>query len=247
MTSNTIPQTIKSGESYILYDASLLTRPSLDLFNPQWLAQHGKISRAGNGRGEAWFVDMNQHHWVLRHYMRGGMVARFNRYHYLGWNLKTTRAWKEWRLLQAMHDKGLTVPRPVAACVTWQTGRLSGLYQAWLIIEKIPGAKTLAEILATTPASNDIWQSVGQCIRCFHNENIFHADLNANNILLDEHNTVFLIDFDRGEFRLDGSWKQSNLERLLRSLNKLQNIHTNFYFTKDNWQTLIQAYQENIS
>ena len=107
--------------------------------------------------------------------------------------------------------------------------------------------KTLAEILATTPVSDDIWQAVGQCIQHFHNENIFHADLNANNILLDEHNTVFLIDFDRGEFRRDGSWKQSNLERLLRSLNKLQNIHTHFYFTQDNWQTLMQAYQENIS
>ena len=76
---------------------------------------------------------------------------------------------------------------------------------------------------------------------------IFHADLNANNILLNEHNEIILIDFDRGEFRQDGNWKQANLERLLRSLNKLQNIHTNFYFTKDNWQTLLQAYQEKTS
>ncbi|HEY9051414.1 MAG TPA: 3-deoxy-D-manno-octulosonic acid kinase [Gammaproteobacteria bacterium] len=247
MASNADPKTLKYGQSHILYDASLIAKPSVDLFNTEWLTQHGSISKAGNGRGEAWFVDFDQHHWVLRHYMRGGMVARFSTYHYIGWNLQATRAWKEWRLLHAMHDKGLAVPRPVAACVKWNTSRIGGLYQAWLLIEKINGAKTLADILATTPAADDIWQAVGKCIRRFHNENIFHADLNANNILLDEHNTVFLIDFDRGEFRQDGNWKQTNLERLLRSLNKLQNIHKTFYFTQDNWQTLLQAYQENIS
>lgn len=241
------PQTLKYDGHYILYDASLITSPSADLFDPTWLAQHGTISKAGNGRGEAWFVDLNQHHWVLRHYMRGGMVARFNTYHYLGWQLQTSRAWKEWQLLQIMQDKGLPVPRPVAACISWQPVRLTGLYQAWLIVEAIAGTSTLANIIATTPARDNIWHAIGKCIRRFHDQNVYHADLNANNILLDSNDSVFLIDFDRGEFRQDGQWKQANLQRLLRSLNKLQNMHQNFHFTVDNWQTLLKAYQEKMS
>ncbi|TNF38289.1 MAG: 3-deoxy-D-manno-octulosonic acid kinase [Gammaproteobacteria bacterium] len=245
MSSRADPQILAYDGGYILYDASLIAKPSNDLFNPTWLSQHGSIRRAGNGRGEAWFVTHDQQHWVLRHYLRGGMVARFNRDHYLGWRLKTTRAWKEWHLLQHMHDIGLPVPRPVAASVHWPFTRSSGLYQAWLLVEQIPDSSTLASHLIDSHLDDNIWQTIGQCLRRFHEHNIYHADLNANNILLDKNRKIYLIDFDRGAIKKHGPWKQQNLARLLRSLHKLQYKHEAFHFTQHNWHSLMQAYQAN--
>lgn len=50
-----------------------------------------------------------------------------------------------------------------------------------------------------------------------------HRDLNASNILLVE-GCTYLIDFDKGRLvghRSKASWKQKNLRRLRRSLDKL--------------------------
>ena len=55
----------------------------------------------------------------------------------------------------------------------------------------------------------------------FHRAGLDHADLNAHNILLDAAGNPWLIDFDRSRRRADGSWRQSNLDRLARSLAKL--------------------------
>ncbi|MFA0229768.1 lipopolysaccharide kinase InaA family protein, partial [Vibrio sp. 10N.261.45.A7] len=53
-----------------------------------------------------------------------------------------------------------------------------------------------------------------------------HTDLNIHNILIDENNTVWIIDFDKCYQQLGNSWKQGNLDRLKRSfikeLNKRQ-------------------------
>ena len=55
-----------------------------------------------------------------------------------------------------------------------------------------------------------------------HHAGVEHADLNANNLLVDPLGRVWIIDFDRGVRRTpESGWREANLRRLARSLAKL--------------------------
>jgi 3-deoxy-D-manno-octulosonic acid kinase len=236
------PQIVYKNKSYIIYDASIITDPQPDLFDPLWLEQHADVTHNTQGRGAAWLIDYQQYHWVLRQYKRGGLIARWNKEHYLGWSIKKTRAWKEWHLLNTLYALGLSVPQPVAAQVSWPLGKATGFYKAAILLNKISDAKTLAEKIQKKELDSETWNKVGQCIRLFHNQGVYHADLNANNILFDGHEKIYLIDFDRGCIKQTGAWKNENIKRLRRSLMKLKNNHSSFYFTEDNWSELVLGY-----
>ena len=52
-----------------------------------------------------------------------------------------------------------------------------------------------------------------------------------------------MIDFDRGRLRQSSQeWQQANLDRLKRSLLKLQSHAESFYFTESDWQKLLVGY-----
>ena len=207
-------RTQRSGDAIILYDDALLDHADAVLFTPPTAAASTPI--VIGGRGSAWILERGGEQWVLRHYRRGGLPGRFIRDLYLWTGLEATRAWREWRLTDSLYKVGLPVPQPVAARVV----REGVLYRADLITRRIPGARSLAEVL-TTPT--DIpWEAMGRCVRRFHDAGVRHADLNAHNILLAADGKVFLIDFDRGaRVAPDVRWQQGNLARLQRSLCKL--------------------------
>ena len=48
------------------------------LFDPQFWAARGDSPPVGAGRGAAWFIASGPEHWVLRHYRRGGFMARIS-------------------------------------------------------------------------------------------------------------------------------------------------------------------------
>jgi 3-deoxy-D-manno-octulosonic acid kinase len=55
-----------------------------------------------------------------------------------------------------------------------------------------------------------------------HRAGVWHADLNAFNLLLDEQGDAWLIDFDRGRYgAVAPNERRSNLLRLRRSLDKV--------------------------
>ena len=60
--------------------------------------------------------------------------------------------------------------------------------------------------------------------------------------MLDEHNKVWLIDFDKCAIHASNNWKQANVKRLLRSLHKEQDKQPTFYFNEQDWQTLMASY-----
>jgi len=240
---------IQQNKSHILYDASVISKPSEHLFDPEWLRKEASIQPIGHaeivmGRGAAWFVDFENQQWVLRHYQRGGMVARWNKELYAGISLSATRAWKEWHLLNELFTQGFPVPQPIAACVSWPYSRGAGLYKAAIIIKKIPGAITLAEKCQQQNSDSSTWKKVGECIQKFHAHSVYHADLNANNILFDENNNIYLIDFDKGSIKSGEAWKPENLNRLNRSLVKLQGLHESFKFSNEDWTALMEAYSQ---
>ena len=70
-------------------------------------------------------------------------------------------------------------------------------------------------------ATDEDWAVAGRCIRRFHDAGVRHADLNANNIMLDGRGGAWLLDFDRGRVQRPGPWREQVLARLARSLEKI--------------------------
>ncbi|WP_163577094.1 3-deoxy-D-manno-octulosonic acid kinase [Halomonas faecis] len=219
--------TYRTRKSVILYDADSVcdadSAPQLGpaLLDPDAWRQHGLVVGEAPGRGASLFLDAGEEQWVLRPYRRGGMIARLSERRYVWAGLERTRAFREFRLTADLYAQGLPVPRPVAAGVT----RYGLTYEAALITVRIPGARTLADLLIADEADDDLLQRVGATIRRFHDAGLDHVDLNARNLLVDQENKVWMIDLDRCRLQPPGSWQQANLERLHRSLVKFRNTH----------------------
>jgi len=230
---------VKKDNRYILYDADCVENPELLGFDADYWASQDAIMGFAEGRGTTFFIQYADKDCVLRHYRRGGMIARVSLDQYFWTGLRRTRAWREWHLLAQMQEMGLPVPQPVAV----QVVRHGMLYSADIMTRRIPHAATLAEELQRHAQSEDTWQELGKMIRRFHRHGVWHADLNANNVLLNENKQTFLIDFDRGKLRRPAHhWQQANLQRLKRSLLKLQSRADDFYFTASDWQALLKGY-----
>jgi 3-deoxy-D-manno-octulosonic acid kinase len=235
------PSTAVIGKKKILFDAALFSEPPVDLFDPQQLAAKGLLTGGATGRGQAWFFRYHGRELVLRHCRRGGLVEKVLLDRYWGGKPENSRSWREWRLLLRLYREGLPVPRPVAANV--HSGRF--FYRADLITELIPGACSLADCLEAGPLAAESWHRIGAAIALFHHRGVWHPDLNARNILFDENGKVFLIDFDRGRLRSKGRWQQRNLERLLRSLRKIQRKIPGFFFNEADWPLLLEGYRHS--
>jgi len=227
---------------YIIYDSAVVGEINEHIFNPESHQEKGSLKGQALGRGTTYFIDVNGTQCVLRHYRRGGMVAKLLRDQYIWAGIQSTRAWREWDLLEHMLTMGLPAPAPVAARVV----RKRFYYCADLITRRIENTQVLSAILQLSSIPEEIWQKIGATIKRFHSAGIYHADLNAQNILINSENQVFLIDFDKGCLRNPhSSWQHQNLKRLLRSLKKAQQIFTAFHFTEQDWQALMDGYQNS--
>lgn len=191
------------------------------------------------GRNAAFFFRDQGHDLVLRHYYRGGMIARLNRDSFLRVPVASSRAMQEFRLLDWMRGQGLPVPRPCAARFRPVAGLL---YQADLITLMLPGTRTLADHLTDGPLPPGQWAAIGQTIARLHHHGVWHSDLNCRNILLDDTGRIWLIDFDKSRHRADGPWKRANLERLKRSLLKEARLHPAVAWDAAGWQALLNGY-----
>ena len=227
---------ICAGKASIVADGAFASHANTDWFSPEWWQSAGLLRRTAPGRGSAWFVGEPPRKWVLRRYLRGGLIRHISADKYIYTGLQRTRAWREFNLLAELHQAGQPVPNPVAACV-----KISGLfYTAHLLLEELPAAETLADCLEKASLADGRWQAVGKTIRELHQAGIWHADLNARNILLGEQ--IYLIDFDRATHKTGSGWQQGNLDRLRRSLDKFNAKPGDFYFSEDDWQALLSGY-----
>jgi 3-deoxy-D-manno-octulosonic acid kinase len=225
----------------MLYDTSRAGNLTAEWFEPRYWANRSELEGHAQGRGTVWYLrGAEGRRYVLRHYRRGGLVARLwgDRY---GWRDEpSTRPFAEWQLTYRLHRAGLPVPAPVGA----RYQRQGGHYRGDIITERLPTVGTLAECLRTGALSVATWIAIGRCIRRFHDFDVCHADLNAHNVLLSEE-SVYLVDFDRARLRPPGLWRDTNLVRLHRSLEKVTWGLPAERFAEADWHGLLDGYRQS--
>jgi len=216
------------------------------LFDPEYWRARGELVTVIGGRGSAWFIASGARQWVLRHFRRGGFIARLSQDGYVWTGEEGVRAFAEWRLLELLARRGLPVPRPVAA----RYQRTGLRYRCDLITQRIVDAEPLSAALARRALPEPVWRAVGATVARLHGAGVDHADLNAHNILLGMKGDapgvkdgVTVIDFDRGRLRAQGAWRARNLQRLRRSLAKITRDLPSDRFSEETWGWLMAGYE----
>ena len=224
---------------YILHDEDAVGNLELNHFDPAYWRANAEYEEVFGGRGGSIKINLEGRPSILRRYLRGGMVARLSTDRYLWLGRSRTRAWREWTVLRQALEAGLPVPTPLGACVC----REGLLYRAAIITAYIDKSETLAERIGHSALGQKSWNRLGLLLKQFQGHYFRHADLNANNILIDDQDRFYIIDFDKARLmkNLD-DWQWTVLRRLQRSLEKIDRQHKLYYRPTD-WQALIDAYQ----
>ena len=132
-------------------------------FNPNWLMAENLITETASGRGLVYFFSALGENCVLRHYYRGGLVAKLSNDKFLSKTLEQTRPYKELNLLAQLHSAGLNVPKPIAA----KLKHTRFTYTADIITAAIPNAQELHEFILKQPLKHSIWEKWGLlCAKC---------------------------------------------------------------------------------
>lgn len=222
----------------------------LQLFQPDWLVSEGLVSETASGRGMVYFFEAMDEKCVLRHYFRGGMVARLTDDSFVFTGMQKTRPYRELSMLCKLFNAGLNVPKPLAAKI--QRKGLS--YSADIITGAIEESQELHQLLMQTSLDKPIWLEIGKTIKLLHNAQVCHTDLNVKNLLLQANmnskeldkigmTKVFILDFDGCKERKGENWKIENLARFRRSLDKQCNKQDQYFFSEENWHWFTQGYQ----
>lgn len=154
---------------------------------------------------------------VVKHYFRGGLVRYILKRKYLKWG--KTRCQKEFELLQKVRRIGISAPEPIAFA---HRGVL--FYQGWLVTREIKHHQTLAQISRSNEqharmAMKEVVQQVSKLIK----NRILHPDLHPGNVIVDNQNKVYFLDFDKGGIFPKG--KNILRERYLRRWNRATQKH----------------------
>src|SRR5690349_8395135 len=131
-----------SADGAILFDAACAAQAGpaqRDTFAAEWFEPAhwralGRLHASAGGRGGISRIDAPFGRAVLRHYRRGGLIARVMGDRYLWTGAERTRGFAEFKLLAQLAERGLPVPAPIAARFLRQGAH----YTADLITREIP-------------------------------------------------------------------------------------------------------------
>lgn len=239
-------------------------------FDPSWLLAENLITNTASGRGLVYFFSILGENCVLRHYYRGGLVAKVSTDKFIFRDVTQTRPYQELSLLAKLHDAGLNVPKPLAAKLNHT--RFS--YTADIITGTIPRAQELHSHILQRALEPSVWHEIGATLRKMHDLQACHYDINVKNVLLQQPDstlqqellsgktpsvetsdqllaksgdepqiTVYLLDFDGCKIRSGDAWKSANLARFKRSLEKQRAKFSPYYYDEDCWTSVVQGYQ----
>ena len=153
---------------------------------------------------------------VIKHYRRGGVIRYLIKQRYL--KCGKTRSQIEYELLQKVRSLGINAPEPIAFAYR---GHL--LYQCWLATLEIKHHQTLAQISCSNEERACIViRAIIKQVSMLIKNNILHVDLHPGNIIVDNQNQVYLLDFDKGSIFHGGknALRRRYLHRWNRAIQK---------------------------
>jgi 3-deoxy-D-manno-octulosonic acid kinase len=230
---------LTAGRHSVLCGADLPGPADAGWFDAAHWQSAGSVALETSGRGAVLVVKHGAQTWAVRHYHRGGFVARFVADHYVWSGVDSTRSFREWRLLRKLRDAGLPVPNPIAAHV-YRTGPI---YTADIITTYLPDTRKLSAFISDGTVPAHCWRRIGRMVRAVHLHGVDHPDLTAHNILLDARGSLFLVDFDNARVKPAGSWQRAGVDRLQRSLRKVA-LETGTEFDPAAWAEIEAGYAD---
>jgi 3-deoxy-D-manno-octulosonic acid kinase len=129
---------------------------------------------------------------VIKPYMRGGIIRHILKSRYVKFG--KPRSQVEFESMSELRRLGIRAPEPLAYAY-----RGFPLYCAWLVTREVENACTLAEldcadISRVTGIMGKVIEQIDRLVAC----GFIHVDLHPGNVLVDSHDRIYLIDFDKG-------------------------------------------------
>jgi 3-deoxy-D-manno-octulosonic-acid transferase len=244
MRKKTTNPVFRSGEHFIQVNPDFFSTIEPQQFTAAYWRDRGMITGEAGGRNKVYFIHDGSRAMLLRHYYRGGLIAKISLDHFIYIGLSRVRSIREFQMLQQMCDKGLPVPRPCAAAVL----KKGLFFQCDILVETLPESRDLAHILGSGESlTAHQWNTIGATIALFHLHEVHHRDLNCHNILLDAQDKCWLVDFDRCSWRKNPIWQKKSLARLHRSFVKELKRINGFNWKPQDWDDLMAGYRRQIS
>lgn len=153
---------------------------------------------------------------AVKHYKRGGLWGRLVKRRYLKWG--KSRSQLEFELLLKAQDLGINVPEPLLYA---HRGRW--IYLAWLVTREIKQPQSLARLsLNDEKRARQVMASVIDQISRLIDHGIWHVDLHPGNVVIDQNDRVFLLDFDKGSLHQGNKMRLRNryIHRWRRAVSK---------------------------
>lgn len=129
---------------------------------------------------------------VIKGYVRGGLLRFARSPIHMRWG--RTRCEREFDVLQKVRQLGIAAPEPLA--FAWRGG--GRWYRAWLFTRLIEGTRTLADISrADENRARVLAERLAPIVELLILKGVFHVDLHPGNVVVDEDDKIYLVDFDK--------------------------------------------------
>jgi tRNA A-37 threonylcarbamoyl transferase component Bud32 len=210
-------------------------RDHKDKNEPALFEGRGKLGGLKLGNGDMALIRSYRHGGLFRHLLRGIFFT---------W---PPRPFRELAITEEVRCRGIPTVEVFGACVR----RIWGpFYRGWLVTRLLNGGEDLWTAirngLVLQTGTKKVFDAVAGSLRDLHREGIYHRDLNLKNILVRRESDgvkSYIIDFDRAMLFLGEvppTMVQRNLDRLLRSANKLDPKRQ--YLSPNDWKKFIDSY-----
>jgi 3-deoxy-D-manno-octulosonic acid kinase len=184
---------IKTYDSYHFGSLHDLTKQHLKHLTQLFKTHSKPVNSVLGGRSSVVFEEISDlGSMVIKHYRRGGLIRCIIKQSYFKWG--KTRGQKEYELLQKARSLGISTPEPIAFAYH---GHI--FYHAWLVTREIKQHKTLAKLsLSNEKRTRFIMENVIEQVSKLIKNKILHVDLHPGNVIVDNRDRVYILDFDKG-------------------------------------------------